>query len=63
MRNKQYLLLALFTVMLTSCYHEVDLDEYRDKDGEKNSYHQFLGLSGFFIAGVGDKDLFLFRQT
>lgn len=21
--------------MLTSCYHEVDLDEYRDKDGEK----------------------------
>lgn len=34
MRNKQYLLSALFPVMLISCYHEVDLDEYRDKDGE-----------------------------
>ena len=31
MRNKQYLLSALFPVMLISCYHEVDLDEYRDK--------------------------------
>lgn len=34
MRNKQYLLSSLFPVMLISCYHEVDLDEYRDKDGE-----------------------------